>query len=159
MPKLVRIKPYDPKRGHVVRRYTVFSIRFDETRGWYRVADDVADYLGKVHQAPHDEDSPLVFDVCTEAEAHALEDVERKKAEERAKAAEPNVATPYDLTTADLGSHRSVAPAAAATPAPAPAAPPPAAPALATSAPPPPPAPVAPLVAPPTPPPAKASRK
>ena len=142
MPKLVRIKPYDPKRGHVVRRYTVFSIRFDETRGWYRVADEVADYLGKVHQAPHDEDSPLVFDVCTEAEAHALEEAERKKAEERAKAAEPNVATPYDLTTADLGSHRSVAPAAPAMPAP-----------------PPPPAPVAPPVAPPTPPPAKASRK
>ena len=151
MPKLVRIKPYDPKRGHVVRRYTVFSIRFDETRGWYRVADDVADYLGKVHQAPHDEDSPLVFDVCTEAEAHALEAAERKKAEERAKAAEPNVATPYDLTTADLGNHRSVAPAAAATPAPPPAAPAPATP----------PAPVAPPVAPPPPaaPPAKASRK
>ncbi len=152
MPKLIRIKPYDPKRGHVVRRYTVFSIRFDETRGWYRVADDVADYLAKVHQAPHDEDSPLVFDVCTEAEAHALEETERKKAEERAKAAEPNVATPYDLTTADLGSHRSAAPAAAATPAPTPATPAPETPAT-------PPAPTAPPVAPPTPPPAKASRK
>ncbi len=158
MPKLVRIKPYDPKRGHVVRRYTVFSIRFDETRGWYRVADEVADYLGKVHQAPHDEDSPLVFDVCTEAEAHALEEAERKKAEERAKAAEPNVATPYDLTTADLGSHRSVAPAPAATPAPTPAAPPPT-PSSPAPAPGTPPAPVAPPVAPPTPPPPKASRK
>ena len=147
MPKLIRIKPYDPKRGHLVRRYTVFSIRFDESRGWYRVADDVADYLAKVHQRPHDEDSPLVFDVCTEDEAKALEEAERKKAEERAKAAEPNVASPYDLTTADLASRRvgsiPAAPAASAPPAPeAPAAPP--------AAPPPP--------APP-PAPAKASRK
>ncbi len=146
MPKLVRIKPYDPKRGHVVRRYTVFSIRLDESRGWYRVADEVAEYLSKVHQAPHDEDSPLVFDVCTEAEAKALEEAERKKAEERAKAAEPNVATPYDLTTADLGSRRS---AASAAPTPETQAAP-----VAPAAPP-----VAPPPPPPAPPPAKAARK
>ncbi len=146
MPKLIRIKPYDPKRGHLVRRYTAFSIRLEESRGWYRVADDVAEYLAKVHQAPHDEDSPLVFDVCTEAEAHALEEAERKKAEERAKAAEPNVATPYDLTTSDLASHRGTARpeavAAAAAPASVPVpelpvtpSPPPAAPAVAPPAP------------------------
>ncbi|MHB1843385.1 MAG: hypothetical protein ACYCWW_00940 [Deltaproteobacteria bacterium] len=144
MPKLIRIKPYDPKRGHLVRRYTAFSIRLEESRGWYRVADDVAEYLAKVHQSPHDEDSPLVFDVCTEAEAHALEEAERKKAEERAKAAEPNVATPYDLTTSDLASHGGAArpEAIAAAPAPVPApelpvslSPPPAAPAVAPAVP------------------------
>ena len=156
MPKLVRIKPYDPKRGHVVRRYTVFSIRLDESRGWYRVADEVAEYLSKVHQAPHDEDSPLVFDVCTEAEAHALEELERKKAEERAKAAEPNVATPYDLTTSDLASHRGTARPEAIAAAPAPVPDLPATPAPSPSSPPP----AAPVVAPPAPAPApKASRK
>ena len=29
MSKLVRLKPHDPKKGHVIRRYTAFSIRFE----------------------------------------------------------------------------------------------------------------------------------
>ena len=109
--KLVRLKPYDPKKGHVLRRYTAFSIRFDEARGWYRVEDEVAEYLATVHQIPGDEDSPLAFDVHSAAEAQAIDEAEKKKAEERARAASPNVAnapvvspkTPAsDLTTADL---------------------------------------------------------
>lgn len=114
MAKLVRLKPYDPKRGHVIRRYTAFSIRFEEARGWYKVADEVAAYLGTVHQVPGDEDSALAFDVCSEEEAQRLETAEKKKAEERARAAEPNVAQPYDvsvragdLTTADLPQART----------------------------------------------------
>jgi hypothetical protein len=61
---------------------------------------------------PGDEDSPLVFDVCTEEEAQRLE-AAAKKAEERARAAEPNVAQPHevsrsgDLTTADLPQARA----------------------------------------------------
>lgn len=109
MAKLVRLKPYDPKKGHVIQRYTAFSIRFEERRGWYKVSDEVAAYLATVHQVPSDEDSPLAFDVCTDEEAQRLEAAEKKKAEERARAAEPNVAQPYDvsakapdLTTADL---------------------------------------------------------
>ena len=109
MAKLVRLKPHDPKKGHVIRRYTAFSIRFEEKRGWYKVSDEVATYLATVHQAPGDDDSPLAFDVCTEEEAQRVETAEKKKAEERARAAEPNVANPYDisakptdLTTADL---------------------------------------------------------
>jgi hypothetical protein len=114
MAKLVRLKPHDPKRGHVIRRYTAFSIRFEEARGWYKVADEVAAYLATVHQVPGDEDSPLAFDVCSEEEALRLETAEKKKAEERARAAEPNVAQPYDvsvrggdLTTADLPQART----------------------------------------------------
>jgi hypothetical protein len=109
MAKLVRLKPHDPKKGHVIRRYTAFSIRFEESRGWYRVADEVATYLATLHQKPGDEDSPLAFDVCTEEEAKRVEAAEKKKAEERARAAEPNVTQPHDvserggdLTTADL---------------------------------------------------------
>lgn len=109
MAKLVRLKPYDPKKGHVIRRYTAFSIRFEEARGWYRVTDEVANYLATVHQVPGDEDAPLAFDVCTEEEAKRIEAVEKKRAEERARAAEPNVTQPHDvsgraadLTTADL---------------------------------------------------------
>ncbi len=108
MSKLVRLKPHDPKRGHVIQRYTAFSTQFEEKKGWYRVSDEIAAYLGTVHQVPNDEDTPLAFDVCTEEEAKRLEAAEQKKAEERARAAEPNVAAPHDiepvgdLTTADL---------------------------------------------------------
>lgn len=115
MAKLVRLKPHDPKKGHVIRRYTAFSIRFEEKRGWYKVSDEVATYLATVHQTPGDEDSPLAFDVCNEQEAKAIEAVEKKKAEERARAAEPNVAQPYDvsakdLSTADLAQPRPTRP-------------------------------------------------
>ena len=114
MAKLVRVKPFDPKKGNVIRRYTAFGIRFEEARGWYKVADEVAAYLSTVHQRPADEDSPLAFDVCSEEEAQRVEAAEKKKAEERARAAEPNVTAPYDvtahptdLTTADLPAARS----------------------------------------------------
>lgn len=114
MAKLVRLKPHDPKKGHVIRRYTAFGVRFEEARGWYKVSDEVAAYLATVHQRPGDEDSPLAFDVCTDDEAKALEAAEKKKAEERARAAEPNVAQPHDisertpdLTTSDIPQPRS----------------------------------------------------
>ena len=113
MAKLVRLKPYDPKRGHVLRRYTAFGIRFDESRGWYRVSDEVAKYLAGVHEQPGLDYTPLAFDVCTEEEALAVEAREKKEQEERAVASAPNVATAHDvsaraadLTTADLPASR-----------------------------------------------------
>ena len=107
MSKLVRLKPHDPKKGHVIQRYTAFSTQFEERKGWYRVSDEIAAYLATIHQVPNDEDTPLAFDVCTDEEARNIEATEKKKAEERARAAEPNVAMPRnvdggDLTTADL---------------------------------------------------------
>lgn len=73
---LVRLKPYDPRRGHVLKRYTYAGIKFQEERGWYRVEKPVADYLRTVHEVPTDNYSPLAFDVCTEDEAKALDTVE-----------------------------------------------------------------------------------
>lgn len=109
MAKLIRLKPFDAKKGHVIRRYTAFATTFEEHKGWYRVTDHVAAYLATVHQVPNEEDSPLAFDVCTQDEAERIDAAEKKKAEERARAAEPNVATARDvtalggdLTTADL---------------------------------------------------------
>jgi hypothetical protein len=109
MAKLIRLKPLDAKKGHNIRRYTTFSTTFEEHKGWYRVSDEVASYLATVHQVPNDEDTPLAFDVCTKEEAERIELAEKKRAEERARAAEPNVAAPRDvtaiggdLTTADL---------------------------------------------------------
>jgi hypothetical protein len=73
---LVRLKSYDPRRGHVLRRYTYAGIKFQEERGWYRVERSIAEYLRAVREVPTDRYSPLAFDVCTEAEAKALDDVE-----------------------------------------------------------------------------------
>lgn len=109
MAKLIRLKPLDAKKGHIIQRYTAFSTQFEEKKGWYRVSDEVAAYLATVHQVPNDEDTPLAFDVCSEDDAKRLEAEEKKRAEERALAASPNVAMPRnaehvggDLTTADI---------------------------------------------------------
>jgi hypothetical protein len=109
MAKLIRLKPLDRKKGHVIHRYTAFQTTFEESKGWYRVPEHVASYLATVHQLADDEDSPLAFDVCTKEEAQRIDAAEKKKAEERALAAEPNVAMARDvagvgedLTTADL---------------------------------------------------------
>ena len=109
MAKLIRLKPFDPKKGHIIRRYTVSGTTFEERKGWYRVSDHAAAYLATVHQIADDEDSPMAFDVCTQDDAKRIDAAERRKAEERARAAEPNVAMARDvtalagdLTTADL---------------------------------------------------------
>ena len=73
---LVRLKPYDPRRGHVLRRYTYAGIKFHEERGWSRVEKPVGDYLRSVHQLSSDSHSPLAFDVCTEEEAKAIDAAE-----------------------------------------------------------------------------------
>ena len=52
MAKLIRLRPLDAKKGHVIRRYTAFSNTFEEAKGWYRVSDAVAGYLATVHQVP-----------------------------------------------------------------------------------------------------------
>ena len=99
MAKLIRLKPFDLKKGHVMRRYTAFRATFEESKGWYRVSDSVADYLATVHQEPNDEDSPMAFDVCTKEQAEEIDQAEQKKAEERARAAEPHVAAARDVTS------------------------------------------------------------
>ena len=87
---LVRLKPYDPRRGHVLRRYTYRGIKFHEERGWYRVDKAVADYLREVRQVPADEYAPLAFDVCTDAEAKSL-DAKDKEASATRKAATDDI--------------------------------------------------------------------
>ena len=106
----VRLKPYDPRRGNVLRRYTYRGIKFHEERGWFRVPMDVADYLRAVHQVPGDEHSPLAFDCCTEAEAKSLDAKEKESAVTRKTASDDiKVSLPQDdakgsgaLTTEDL---------------------------------------------------------
>lgn len=85
---LVRLKRHDPRRGHVLRRYTYAGIKFHEERGWYRVTKDVAEYLRGVRQVAADEYAPLAFDVCTDDEAKGLDAREETAAKVRRDAAD-----------------------------------------------------------------------
>ena len=101
-----RLKKYDQRRGHVLRRFTYKGIKFQEERGWYRVEKSIADYLRNVRQVATNEHSPLAFDVCTEEEAKALDAKEkeegtvRKEASDNIKLSVPR--NSGDLTTKDL---------------------------------------------------------
>ncbi len=107
--QLVRLKPYNPNRGHKLRRFMTDGIRFDNSKGWYRVSQAMADKLSKIHQDYYDMDSPLAFDVRTQEEALELEERESMEKERRAAASQPH-STPSSakavgeaaLTTADL---------------------------------------------------------
>jgi len=102
---LVRLKPFNKKKGHVLRRYTYRGIRFQESRGWTRVRQEIADYLGKVHQIPGDVDSPLAFDVHSATEAKAIDEQEAKDAQAK---------TPAEQAT-DVAEARAEEPAPPAT--------------------------------------------
>lgn len=103
MSKLVRLKPHAPKRGHFLRQYTYGPTRtkFEEKRGWYKVDDVVATYLKTVKQRESDPMSPLAFDVCTPAEAAAIDRAERRKDNERRTAAEAS-REPVDMTSSSV---------------------------------------------------------
>jgi len=114
---LVRLKPHDPRRGQVLRRFTYAGIKFQPERGWYRVERAVAEYLRAVRQQPTDQYSPLAFDVCTDTEAAAIEAQDADAAKVKRSATDELKLTPARpagaLTTEDL-------PRAPASPAPAP---------------------------------------
>lgn len=73
----VRLKPFQPKKGQLLKRYTVFGIRFEGEKGWYTVDEDVAAYLKTVKQNNNDPDSKDAFDVCTQDEAMELDRQDR----------------------------------------------------------------------------------
>lgn len=112
MTKFVRLKPFDPRKRHVLRTYMHGATRqnFDEARGWYSIDDEpLAAYLAIVHQVESDPDSPHAFDVCTFEEAQAIDARERK-----ASTGPASAAAAVDLTTNDLGVNRVRARAVAA---------------------------------------------
>jgi hypothetical protein len=107
---LVRLKAFDPRRGHVLRRYTYAGIKFHEERGWYRVARDVGAYLRTVHESAEAEYSPLAFDVCTEEEARALDTREETESKVRRAAVDDlkvSVARPDAVVTVDVAEPRT----------------------------------------------------
>jgi len=104
---LVRLKAFDPRRGHVLRRYTYRGVKFDGAHGWYRVEKGVADYLRAVRQVDTDPHSPLAFEVATEADARRLDEEEAAQTRPTRATDEIPLAVPRSpaagaVTTADL---------------------------------------------------------
>jgi len=94
---LARLKPYNPRRGNIIRRFSVFGIKFREAKGWYKVPDEVAAYLRTVCVDNNDPESAPAFDVCTEAEARAMDKKARLAALKKGQAHEP-VDVAIDMT-------------------------------------------------------------
>ena len=86
----VRLKPHDPRRGHVLRRYTYqpTDTRFEGIRGWYCVDKELGEQLRDVRQIATDPHSPRAFDVCTAEEAQRI-DAEADSAQRAARATDP----------------------------------------------------------------------
>jgi hypothetical protein len=107
MAKHVRLKPYNPRRGCVMRKYThgPTNKKFEEAHGWYLVDDGLAHELENVHQIARDPDSPLAFDVTDLRGAKAI-DAAEKKAKEKKDSTDAT-----DLTTRDLRSGTDRSPA------------------------------------------------
>lgn len=84
--KFVRMKPYDPKRGHVRDNFKVTSWpkgpRFKADGTIYGINAECADYLGTLKQVPdHGELSPALFDVWeTREDARKAVEAERRGA-------------------------------------------------------------------------------
>ena len=101
---LVRLRPHDPKRGHVCRSFTIYSMRFKEKNGWYEVEQEVADFLRPLRQPPSGDrlpdEAPSLFEIRSSIEAVEQEEDERRKLEQRAKAVHPHkMETSHAATT------------------------------------------------------------
>jgi hypothetical protein len=88
---LVRLKPFNPRRGYVMKTYVdgQTGAVFKEDRGWYEVDAAYGERLREVRSEPLNEESPPAFDVCTKAEAIELERRQKQAAAERATALDP----------------------------------------------------------------------
>jgi hypothetical protein len=89
MTMLARLKPYNKKRGHLLRILNYRGIKFEATKGWYKVDDATAAFIASVHQDQNDNESPLAFDVMSQDDARNMETAEAKQKEEKAKASDP----------------------------------------------------------------------
>ena len=103
---VVRLKRYNPKRGHNIRQYLVWGYVFKELQNWYKIpakinylgeVKNLKEYLENVHQDNEDPESPLAFDVVTEKEAALITKQEREAEERKAYNLRGN-GDPVDMT-------------------------------------------------------------
>ena len=99
----VRIRPYNKRRGQLVRRYVYGGVRFEVNLGWYQVDDVIAEYLKTVLTHQGDPDSKLVFDVSDKAGAEKIAHEEYEAANPERKISEATAGV-QKVTVADLKS-------------------------------------------------------
>lgn len=71
MSKLVRLKPYAARLGHVLQNYTITTptpMAFKAKQGWYEVSDEIAARLAKVPQQARHPKGPRAFMVANDKE-------------------------------------------------------------------------------------------
>lgn len=103
--KLVRIKPYDKRRGHLLRTYRVGGKFYEGKKGWYEIEASVAEVLAEVKQStdPH---APNGFDICTRAEAERIDEEEAQE-EGKRSASSPNKFTAREDVEAKVKANRA----------------------------------------------------
>ena len=79
MSKLVRLKPLNPRRGALCRRYMFRGFRFDVELGWYEVSDELALELKPLTQHDSDPEGVALFDIMTREDALAEDAKEKSK--------------------------------------------------------------------------------
>ena len=67
---LVRLYPYNPAQGFVLRTYTLINqkLKFVEARGWYEVSADIAKVLEGIPQESRKPRGPKAFMVAKDKE-------------------------------------------------------------------------------------------
>jgi hypothetical protein len=104
----VRVKPYNPNTGAVVRRIRVRKLGpkgiYAEKDGWASRALNRAQVrlLLDTHTDPHDPSTPCVFDVCTFEEAMAMDIAAKTKVKAAGGRRDASDALDGVFTTADL---------------------------------------------------------
>lgn len=107
----VRIRPYDKRRGQLVRRYVYGGVKFEVDKGWYQTDDVIAEYLKTVLTFPENPDSKPVFDVSDQIGAEKIAKEEYEAANPERKISEATSGA-QKVTVADLKSPvKEVAPA------------------------------------------------
>jgi hypothetical protein len=111
MSKYVRIKPYDPQKGYLRRRYMRDGKLYDVEKGWYLVDDEAAEILRTVSQHEYDKSEHPVpaFDICDNKAAVDAINKKEQKAQYEKLMKERGIPIVVggevpvnDLTTADL---------------------------------------------------------
>lgn len=88
---LVRLRPYNKRRGNVCRQYVLKGKVFKESKGWYLLpAGNLVEYLRSLCVDSSDPESAKMFDVMNKTEAEATDKREKLAARERAEANSPN---------------------------------------------------------------------
>lgn len=75
----VRVKPYNPARGHVIKRYHAAGRMWHGGDGltqiphWVKVTEQLAKKLATFHQSDRDPYAPRIFDIVTEEKKRFIE--------------------------------------------------------------------------------------